>query len=31
MSGGCSYVKAKVVFDIQTGMGGDVEIHNECV
>lgn len=31
MSGGCRYVEAEVVFDVQTGMCGDVEIRNECV
>lgn len=31
MSGRCSYVEAEVVLDVQAGMCGDVEIHNECI
>lgn len=32
MGGRCWYVEAEVVvLDVQAGMGGDVEIRNECV
>ena len=31
MGRGCRYVKAEVVLDAQTGVGGDIEIYNECV
>ena len=31
VSGGCCYIEAEVFFDIQTRMGGNVEVRNECV
>lgn len=31
MSGRCRDVEAHVVLDVQTGMGGDIEIHNKGV
>ena len=31
MSGGCCYIEAEMVFDVQTGMSGDIEIRNQCV
>lgn len=31
MCGGCRYVEAEMVLDVQIRMGGDIEVHNECV